>query len=112
MAAGSSLTAEVLEAINMPNLKPILAYLSEGDAVTVNMFMQSEYAWDFVIDMSNIHWGGEVHHSYVFDIYTVFSPSKDPVTVRLDKSKRYDWNAHLYLRMNQLTLDAWVQRMT
>ena len=119
MAASSSLAAELLEAINMPNLKAIPSYLSEDDALTVNLFLQSEYARDFAIDIRNIHWGGEIHHSHVFDIYCVFSASKDPVTVRLDmlrfvanNQKRYDWNAHLFLRMNQLTLDNWIRKMT
>ena len=39
----------------MPNIRPIPAYLSEDDAVTVDMFMQSEYARDYKIDTSNIH---------------------------------------------------------
>ena len=42
MAASSSLTSDLIEAINMPNLKSAPAYLSEEDAVTVDMFMQSE----------------------------------------------------------------------
>ena len=103
----------------MPNLNPIPSYLSEDDALTVNLFLQSEYARDFSIDIRNIHWGGEIHHSHVFDIYSVFSPSKDPVTVRLDmlkfvadNEKRYDWNGHFFLQMNQLILDNWVLKMT
>ena len=119
MAASTSLTAELIAAINMPNLKPIPSYLSEEDALTVNLFLQSEYARNYAIDIRNIHWGGEIHHSHVFDIYAAFSVSKDPVIVRLDmlkfvadNQKRYDWNAHLYLRMNQLTLDNWVRKMT
>ena len=117
MAAPSSLTSEVLEAINLPNLKPIVSYLSGDDAVTVDMFMQSEYSSDFMIDTSNIYWGGEIHQGHVFDIYAKFSPTKDPVKVRLDMlqfvaatQKRYNWNAHLYLTMNQLTLDTWIQK--
>ena len=104
MAASTSLTTEVLAAIQMPNLKPIPLYLSEDDALTVNMFLQSEYAWEYAIDIRNINWGGEVHHSHVFDIYANLNMSKDPVTVRLDmlqfvanNQKGYDWNAHLYL---------------
>ena len=119
MVASSSLTSELLEAINMPNLKAIPSYVSEDDALTVNLFLQSEYARNYAIDIRNIHWGGEIHHSHVFDIYAVFSTTKDPVKVRLDmlefvaeNQKRYDWNAHLYLRMNQLTLDSWVRKMT
>ena len=76
MAAHSSLSQELIKAINMPNIRPTPAYLSEEDAVTVDMFMQSEYASDYMIDTRNIHWGGEVHHSHIFDIYAKFSPTK------------------------------------
>ena len=55
MAAHSSLSQDVIEAINMPNLRPTPSYLSEEDAVTVDMFMQSEYASEYMIDASNIH---------------------------------------------------------
>ena len=80
----SSLSQDVIEVINMPNLRPTPSYLSEEDAVTVDMFMQSEYASEYMIDTSNIHWGGEVHQSHVFDIYAKFSPTRDPVKTRLD----------------------------
>ena len=102
----------------MPNIRPIPVYLSEDDAVTVDMFMQSEYACDYMIDTRNIHWGGEVHRSHVFDIYAKFSPTQDPVKTRLDMIKfvtanlaRYNWDAHLYLTMHGLNLESWVQRM-
>ena len=119
MATLSSLTEEVLAAINMKNLTPIPSYLSETDAITVDTFMQSTYAREYMIDTSNIHWGGKIHHSHVFDIYSVYSPTKDPVKVRLDmlqfvsaNKQRYSWNGHLYLRMSELNLDTWVQKMT
>ena len=54
MVAHSSLALDVIEAMNMPNLKSTPSYLSEDDAVTVDMFMQSEYARDYKIDTSNI----------------------------------------------------------
>ena len=80
--------------------------------------MQSEYASEYVIDTSNIHWGGEVHQSHVFDIYAKFSPTRDPVKTRLDMIKfvtanlaRYNWDAHLYLTMHGLNLESWVQKM-
>ena len=118
MALHSSLSQELIKAINMPNIRPTPAYLSEEDAVTVDMFMQSEYASDYMIDTRNIHWGGEVHHSHVFDIYAKFSPTRDPVKTRLDMIKfvtanlaRYNWDAHLYLTMHGLNLESWVQKM-
>ena len=55
MVAQSRLALDVIEAINTPNLKPTPSYLSEDDAVTVDMFMQSEYARDYMIDTSNIY---------------------------------------------------------
>ena len=118
MVAHSSLALDVIEAISMPNLKSTPSYLSEDDAVTVDMFMQSDYARDYMIDTSNIHWGGEVHQSHVFDIYATFSSTKDPVKVRLDMIQfvtsnlpRYNWDAHLYLKMHGLNLESWIQKM-
>ena len=117
MAANSSLSQELIKVINMPNIRPTPAYLSEEDAVTVDMFMQSEYTSDYMIDTRNIYWGGDVHHSHVFDIYAKFSPTQDPVKTRLDMIKfvtanlaRYNWDAHLYLTMHGLNLESWVQR--
>ena len=119
MAAQLSLTSEVLNAIKMPNIRPIPPYLAETDAVTSDIFMQSEYAQDYTIDTSNIHWGGEIHHGHVFDIYAIFSPTKDSVKTRLDmlqfvmsKRQQYDWNAHLYLSMNKMTQGVWLERMS
>ena len=119
MAAQLSLTSEVLNAIKMPNIRPIPPYLAETDAVTSDIFMQSEYAQDYTIDTSNIHWGGEIHHGHVFDIYAIFSPTKDSVKTRLDmlqfvmsNRQQYDWNAHLYLSMNKMTLGVWLERMS
>ena len=119
MAAHSSLTSEVLNAIKMPNIRPIPPYLAETDAVTSDIFMQNEYAQDYTIDTSNIYWGGEIHHDHVFDIYAIFSTSKDPVKVRLDmlqfvmsNRRKYDWNAHLYLSMNRMNLGLWLERLS
>ena len=72
MAAQLSLTSEVLNAIKMPNIRPIPPYLAETDAVTSDIFMQSEYAQDYTIDTSNIHW--EVRYTMVmFLTFTRFS---------------------------------------
>ena len=118
MAASTSMAEEVLAAIKLPNLKQIVAYLSENDAASVDTYVQSEYARDYAIDITNIHWGGEMHQGHVFDIYAEYS-RKDSVQVRLDMLKfveenmeRYDWTAHLYLRMNQINLNTWTQKMT
>ena len=119
MAGESSVSQELINAIELPNLKAIRAYLSENDAISVDYFLQCDLASEYAIDTSNVHCGGETHYGHVFNIYAKFSPTKDIVKVRLDMlqyvtahHKRYDWNAHLYLRMNGLSLDTWVQKMT
>ena len=118
MVGESSLSQDLLNAIKLPNLKAIPTYLSEDDAITVADFMQSSYAHEYTIDACNVHWGGETHFGHVFDIYANFSPMKDSVKVRLDMlqyvtahQKCYNWNAHLYLRMNGMSLETWLQRM-
>ena len=102
----------------MPNMHPIPSYLSEDDAVTVDMFMQSDCASEYKINTSNIHWGGLLHQGHVFDIYAEYSPSRDSTRTRLDmiryvtdNSARYNWDAHLYLSMKGLTLETWIQKM-
>ena len=42
------------------------------------------YASDYVIDVSNVHWGGEVNASHVFDIFSNFHAQKDSIKTHLD----------------------------
>ena len=104
MAAHSSLSAELLAAIQAPNLRPMPAYLSESDALTVTDFMQTGYAFNYAVDVSNLHWGGEVNASHLFDIFCHFHAQKDSVKTRLDmitfvteNLRRYSWDSDLYL---------------
>ena len=119
MAAGQSLVSELLSAINVPKLRAMPAYLSEGDALTVDDFMQSSYAADYVLDTSNLHWGGEVNSSHIFDIYCDYQVHRDSVKTRLDmikyvteNSRRYDWDGHLFLHLNNLSLETWINKMS
>ena len=87
MAAGQSLISELLSAINVPKLRAMPAYLSEGDSLTIDDFMQSSYAADYVLDTSNVYWGGEVNSSHIFDIYCDYRVHRDSVKTRLDMIK-------------------------
>ena len=114
-----SLSSELLAAIQVPNLRPMPAYLSEADALTVAEFLQTHYAAHYQIDISNVHWGGETHTSHLFDIFCDFQPQRDSVKTRLgmisfvtSNYRRYSWDCDLYLRMNKLTLNDWVNKMT
>ena len=119
MAAGQSLISELLSAINVPKLRAMPAYLSEGDSLTTDEFMQSSYATDYILDTSNVHWGGEVNSSHIFDIYCDYRVHRDSVKTRLDmikyvteNSRRYDWDGHLFLRLNNLSLETWIEKMS
>ena len=87
MVAGQSLVSELLSAINVPKLRAMPAYLSEGDTITIDDFMQSSYAADYVLDTSNVYWGGEVNSSHIFDIYCHYQVHHDSVKTRLDMIK-------------------------
>ena len=76
MVVGSSIAEELLIALKMPKLCPMPSYISEADTVSVD-FMQSSYAHDYVLDTSNIHWGGELNSNHVFDIYAGYHQSRD-----------------------------------
>ena len=119
MAAGQSLVSELLSAINVPKLRAMPAYLLEGDALTVDNFMQSSFAADYVLDTSNVHWGGEVNSSHIFDIYCDYQVHPDSIKTRLDmikyvteNSRRYDWDGQLFLHLNNLSLETWINKMS
>ena len=95
------------------------AYLSESDALTVSEFLQTHYAAHYKIDVSNVHWGGEIKSSHLFDIFCNFHLHKDSVKTRIDmisfvtsNYRRYSWDCDLFLRMNNLTLNDWVSKMS
>ena len=119
MAAKMSLASELFRAITAPKISPIPAYLPESDGLTVEWFLQSEYARDYTIDISNLYWDGELNKDHLFDVYKNFSSDKDSVKTRLSMLEyvannvtRYTRNCFCYLRMNNLTLDQWVNKLT
>ena len=118
MADNTSIAAELFRAITALKLAPILAYLPESEAITVDRYLQSEYARDYTIDISNLHWGGGVNRDHVFDICKQFTAEKDSVKTRLamlefvsNNTVKYSRNCYCYLRRNGLTLDQWVKKM-
>ena len=95
------------------------AYLSKSDSLTVAEFLQTHYAAYYKIDISNVHWDSEINASHLFDIYCNFHLQKDSVKTRIDmisfvtsNYRRYSWDCDLFLRMNKLTLNDWVSKMS
>ena len=116
MVAGNSVAEELLNALKMPNLCPMPSYISKADNVLVADFMQSRYACDYVLDTSNVHWGGELNH--IFDIYSGFSLSRDSNKVQLEmleyftvNAERYAWDCYTLLCMSRLSLADWRAKM-
>ena len=119
MAGEKSLTEELVEAINMPKLKPIPAYISESDALSVEEFMQCDLAREYTLDTSKITWGGEINNNHVFEMYSEYSATKDSVKLRMemltfvsDNSARYDQYCYPLLKMHGLDLLSWTALIT
>ena len=119
MAAGSSIAEELLNALKMPKLHPMPSYISEADTVSIEDFMQSNYARDYILDTSNIHWGGELNSNHLFDIYAGYHTRRDSNKVRLEmleyvtvNSERYAWDCYTLLCMSTLSLGDWGVKMT
>ena len=72
MVEESSITSELIGAINPPNLKPIPSYLSESDAMTVSEYLQTALAREYSVDTSNLYWGGNPNNNHVFDMFNAF----------------------------------------
>ena len=118
MVAGKSVAEELLNALKMPKLRAMPSYISEADTISVDDFMQSRYACDYVLDTSNVHWGGEINTNHVFDIYSEFHLSRDSNEVQLEmleyvtvNSERYAWNCYTLLCMSSLSLSDWRAKM-
>ena len=98
------------------------SYISEADTVSIDDFMQSRYARDYVLDTSNIYWGSELNSNHVFDIYAGYHLSRDSNKVQLEmleyvtvNSERYAWDCYTLLCMlcmSGLSLSDWRAKMT
>ena len=89
MAGRKSLSEELIKAINMPK---------ESDTVSVEEFMQSDVARDYLVDTSNIMWGGEVNNNCIFNIYSEYSRTKDSVRLRMEMLAFVSENTTRYIR--------------
>ena len=119
MAGKRSLAAELVQAINMPSLTSVPAYISESDATSVEEFLQCKLAKDLVVDTSKIMWGGEVNNNHVFEMYNDFSVTKDSVKLQMEmlifvseNNTRYSNYCFPLLKMMGLDLVSWTSSMS
>ena len=118
MAAKQSVAEELPKAIQMPNMRPMPSYISEADTVSVEDFMTSRYARNYVLDTSNVHWGGEINANHIFDVFADYHTSRDSNKVRMGmleyvtvNSQRYAWDCYTLLCMSGLSLGDWRAKM-
>ena len=111
MAAKQSVAEELLKARQMPNMRPTPSYISEADTVSVEDFMTSRYARNYVLDTSNVHWGGEINANHIFDVFADYNTSRDSNKVRMGmleyvtvNSQRFAWDCYTPLCMSGLSL--------
>ena len=118
MAAKQSVAEELLKAIQMPNMRPMPSYISEADTVSIEDFMTSRYARNYVLDTSNVHWGSEINANHFFNVFADYHTSRDSNKVRMGmleyvtvNSQRYAWDCYTLLCMSGLSLGYWRAKM-
>ena len=117
-----SIAEELLGNIPMLNafqLRALVPYLSPEDATTIDDFEQSELAEDYYVETINLRYGKLKNKNHLFDVFSKYCGYDDSTYTRLDmltfvaeNTTRYEWNAHVLLKMHGTNLDGWVKTMT
>ena len=120
--ASMSIAEELLGNIPMLNtfqLRALVPYLSPEDATTIDDFKQSELAEDYYVETINLRYGKLENKNHLFDVFSKYCGYDDSTYTRLDmltfvaeNTTRYEWNAHVLLKMHGTNLDGWVKTMT
>ena len=116
-----SIAEELLGNIPMLNvfqLRALVPYLSPEDATTIEDFEQSELAEDYYVETINLRYGKLENKNHLFDVFSKYCGYDDSTYTRLDmltfvaeNTTRYEWNAHVLLKMHGTNLDGWVKTM-
>ena len=117
-----SIAEELLGNIPMFNafqLRALVPYLSPEDATTIEDFERSELAEDYYVETINLRYGKLENKNHLFDMFAKYCGYDDSTYTRLDmltfiaeNTSRYEWNAHVLLKMHGTNLDGWVKTMT
>ena len=120
--ASMSIAEELLGNIPMLNafqLRALVPYLSPEDAMTIDDFEQSELAEDYYVETINLRYGKLENKNHLLDVFSKYCGYDDSTYTRLDmltfvaeNTTRYEWNAHVLLKMHGTNLDGWVKTMT
>ena len=105
--------------LNTFQLRALVPYLSPEDATTIEDFKLSELAEDYYVETINLRYGKLENKNHLFDMFAKYCGYDDSTYARLDmltfvaeNTARYEWNAHVLLKMHGTNLDGWVKTMT
>ena len=108
-----------MQSIYLHQMRAMPAYPSEADTASLDDFMKSELANDYVLDTQNLYWPGQINRSHIFYLFAEFMQHRDGAKARLDMinfvcehKDRYLWDCHVVLKMHETNLDAWISRMS
>ena len=117
-----SIAEELLGNIPMLNafqLHALVSYLSPEDATIIKDFELSELAEDYYVETIKLRYGKLENKNHLFDMFAKFCSYDDSTYARLDmltfvaeNTARYEWNAHVLLKMHGTNLNGWVKTMT
>ena len=120
--ASRSIAEELLGNIPMLNtfqFHALVPYLSPEDATTIEDFKLSELAEDYYVETINLRYGKLENKNHLFDVFAKYCGYNNSTYARLDmltfiaeNTSRYEWNAHVLLKMHGTNLDGWVKTMT
>ena len=123
MASSSLSIAEELlghiPILNAFQIRPLVPYLSPEDATTIENFKNSELADDYYIETINLRYGKLENKNHLFDVFANYCGYEESTYIRLDmlkfvadNSARYEWDAHVLLKMHGSNLARWTANMT
>ena len=105
--------------LNAFQIRPLVPYLSPDDATTIETFENSELADDYYVETINLRYGKLENKNHLFDVFANYCGYTDSTYVRLDMLKfiadnigRYEWDAHVLLKMHGSNLARWTASMT
>ena len=85
----------------------------------IENFKQSELDDNYYIEMINLRYGKLENKNHLFDMFASYCSYDDSTYVRLDMLKfvaentaRYEWDAHVLLKMHGSNLARWTATMT
>ena len=117
MAADNKIAEELVSAFNMHPYREYCAYLSDRDAVSLEVFKNSQLSKNYWLDVRRCFINDTVNANHVLELFCEYSET-DPFSLRkkvlkmvTEESKFWEHVGSVVLHMKWLTLSEWVTAM-